>query len=387
MAALTVPSRFVELDLPKSPEDTDQQVRDRLMRSQQARSAVRLAAAPALTTMPDSLDALFDDLLDAPQSDMSTARAPSVVCPSRAITWSRRYMRRRTASLEVLSHLKAEDRSPILAAARDGRAVGVVSSDRMEELIAELHAIYPWLAPASAAVMKHMRLRTLAGPAPLHAPPMILLGPPGIAKSSWARDLARIFAVPSVEIDVGATNGATFSVSGVERGWGSAAPGRVVRTMLRDRLANPLVILDEVDKIPEQVATSRGSMLPGAFEVLKSMIEPTTARAWVCPFFQIPFNLTGVSWIMTTNSIERMPAAFLDRCKVIRLETPSFHHLAAAGTCLLHNRLPEGQRDLGGELLHDALIRLGEKHVRVSLRHVERMVDTVVEGLSRPKLM
>lgn len=387
MTTSTVPARFVRFDLPTSPEDTVEKVRDRLMRSQQARAAARPAAAPARTTTPDSLDALLDDLLDTSSSNTSKAHPPSVGTPGRAITWSRRYMRRRTARLEVLSHLKPHDRAPLLAAASGARAVGVVDRDRMEKLIAELHAIYPWLASASTAVMKHMRLRTLTTPAPLHTPPLVLLGPPGIAKSSWARDLGRIFNVPSVDIDVGASNGATFSVSGVERGWGSATPGRVVRTMLRERLANPLVILDEIDKIPEQVTTSGGGELPGAFEVLKSMIEPTTALAWVCPFYQLPFDLTGVSWIMTTNSIDRMPAAFLDRCKIIRLETPSFDHLAAAGCQLLRDRLPDDLHDLGGELLNEGLRKLEKKHVRVSLRQVERMVETVVEGLSSPMLI
>lgn len=87
---------------------------------------------------------------------------------------------------------------------------------------------------ASTAVMKHMRLRTLTGPAPLHIPPLVLLGPPGIAKSTWARDLGRVFNVPSVDIDVGASNGTTFSVSGVERGWGSATPGRVADHAARE---------------------------------------------------------------------------------------------------------------------------------------------------------
>ncbi|WP_376870191.1 AAA family ATPase [Albirhodobacter sp. R86504] len=386
MTTSTVPARFLGFDLPTSPEDSVEKVRDRLMRSQQARAS-RRPVAPTITTTPDCLDALLDDLLDTSSSNTSTARPPSVGTSSRAITWSRRYMRRRTLSLKVLNHLKPDDRDSLLAAACGARAVGVVDRDRMEERIAELHAIYPWLAAASTAVMKHMRPRTLSGPTPLHVPPLILLGPPGIAKSSWARDLARVFNVPSVDIDVGATNGATFSVSGVERGWGSATPGRVVQTMLRERLANPVVILDEIDKIPEQVATSGGGKLPGAFEVLKSMIEPTTARAWVCPFYQLPFDLTRVSWIMTTNSIDRMPAAFLDRCKIIRLETPGFDHLASAGCRLLHDSLPEDQRDLGVALLREALHKLGKKHMRVSLRQVERMVETVVEGLSSPMLM
>jgi hypothetical protein len=385
MTALTVPARFVGLDLPKSPEDTFQQVRDRLMRSLQARNAAREAPAP----LPEDTDGDdgFEDTLYADPADMFSTKMLLSPGRIRVNQLTDRYMLQRNASLEVLSHLKAEDRAAILAAARDSRASGVVSRDQMEERIAALHAIYPWLAPASTAVMKHMRLRTQGGGAPLHVPPLILLGPPGIAKSSWARDLARVFDVSPIGIDVGATNGATFAVAGVERGWGSATPGRVITTMLRERLANPLVILDEIDKIPEQVATSKGGSLPGAFEVLKSMIEPTTARAWVCPFYQIPFDLTRVSWVMTTNSIDQMPAAFLDRCKIIRLETPSLAHLAAAGTQLLRDRLPEDQRDIGCDLLQDALRSLDARQARVSLRCIERMVETVVEGLTGPRLM
>lgn len=386
MTTSSVPARFVGFDLPTSPEDSVDKVRDRLVRSQQTRAA-RRAAAPEIATTADDLDTLLDELLEAPSSDTSSGHPPAAGSPGRAITWSRRYMRRRKVNLERLNHLKPEDRAPLLAAASGARAVGVVDRDQMEELIADLHATYPWLASASTAVMKHMRLRTFAGPTPLHTPPLVLLGPPGIGKSSWARDLGRIFNVPSVDIDVGATNGATFSVSGVERGWGSATPGRVVRTMLRERLANPLVILDEIDKIPEQVTTSGGGELPGVFEVLKSMIEPTTARAWSCPFYQLPFDLTGVSWIMTTNSIDRMPAAFLDRCKIIRLDTPSFDHLARAGALLLRDHLPDHQHDIGIELLNEGLRRLEKRHARMSLRQVERMVETVVEGLSSPMLI
>lgn len=117
------------------------------------------------------------------------------------------------------------------------------------------------------------------------------------------------------------------------------------------------MILDEVDKIPAQVATSRGNNLPGAFEVLKSMIEPATARGGVCPFCQIPFDPTGMSWVMTTNSIERMPAAFLDRCKLIRLETPSTVALTA-GNGLLCTMLPEDACNLGGGVLKKALSHL-----------------------------
>jgi hypothetical protein len=162
MTASNVPARFVGSDLPTSPEDCVEKVRDRLLRSQKARAARRATALPSTHDAPDALL----EGLDEPTGDVATSRPLEAGCPSRAITWSRRYMRRRIERLEVLNYLKPDDRAPLLAAACGARAVGVVDRDRMEERIAELHAIYPWLAPASTAVMKHMRLRTLSGPTP-----------------------------------------------------------------------------------------------------------------------------------------------------------------------------------------------------------------------------
>jgi len=104
------------------------------------------------------------------------------------------------------------------------------------------------------------------------------------------------------------------------------------------------------------------------------------------PVLPTPFRYDAGELDMTTNSIERMSAAFLDRRKIIRLKTPSFDQLAAAGAHLLRDCLPDHQQDLGGELLNDGLRRLEEKHVRVSLRQVERMVETVLEGLGSPRL-
>lgn len=283
-----------------------------------------------------------------------------------------------------LAHLKPDKRRAILSAVQQGHAADIVTRDQMEERIAGLHAACPWLAPASTAVMRHMRTRTLAGAAPFHAAPLILVGPPGIAKSSWARDLAQAFEMPG--IDIGATNGGTFAISGTERGWGSAAPGRLVTTMLRHRIANPLVIVDEIDKVPNQVHTTRGNSLPGAFEVLKSMIEPSAARHWTCPYYQLPFDLTAVSWIMTTNSIDHLPDAFLDRCKVVEPGRPTEDQLLEAGQRMIAARVDEDRHEVATGLLRESLQGRLRHHARVSLRGVERLVEQVQEAVNKPRL-
>jgi hypothetical protein len=372
---MTVPARVVGLHLPTTTEDSEQQVRDRLSRSLRKRRLDHYGKSDGVGGFLGS-DEEFESWLEMGQISPDDRR--------RVFARARRFHKAKVTVMGALSHIKPDERKSLMTAAYGSRARGVVGRDLMEERIAALHSEFPWLAAASNAVMQHMRGRTLSGPAPFHTPPLILLGPPGIAKSSWARAVARIFALPSVDIDIGASNGAVFSIAGVERGWGSAAPGRVVQSMLREKTANPLVIIDEIDKIPDQVATTKGSTLPGAFEALKSMIEPTSARRWSCPFYQVPIDLTGVSWIMTSNSISQLPAAFLDRCKVVELGYPTPDQLVRVGWHMMQTRLPEDMWDIGEDAISQAIFA---KHSPTSLRMVERMSDSIVDVLLRPRLM
>jgi hypothetical protein len=370
-----LPARFVGLHLPTTTEDSEQQVRDRLSRSLRRR---RLGFYGKLDGVGEFLGSGddFESWLEMGQISADDRR--------RVLNRARRFHAARVKAMAALSHIKSDERKSLMNAAHGSRARGVIGRDRMEECIAALHSEFPWLAPASTAVMQHMRSRTVGGPAPFHAPPLILLGPPGTAKSTWARAVARIFGLPSIDIDIGASNGAVFSIAGVERGWGSAAPGRVVQSMLREKTANPVVIIDEIDKIPEQVATTKGSMLPGAFESLKSMIEPTSCRAWSCPFYQLPIDLTGVSWIMTSNSIDRLPAAFLDRCKVVEVGYPTPDQLVHVGRHMMRTRLPADMWNIGEDAISQAIFA---RPSPTSLRMLERMSDSIADVLLRPRLM
>ena len=204
-------------------------------------------------------------------------------------------MAHKKALAALLGHLKRDEKELIEAAIGKGQWRGIHSQHQMHEKIAALHSQSPWMAPAATAVMKAMTRATSKGAAPFSMPPLLLVGKPGIGKSQWARALAQSFAVPSIEVDIGGAGGGLFALSGVERGWGSATPGRLVREMLASHVVNPLVILDEVDKAPTNVATSKGMGLPGTYEVLKSLIEPSTARSWV-PGLPMGWPLRSETW-------------------------------------------------------------------------------------------
>ncbi|MCV2894514.1 AAA family ATPase [Lentibacter sp. XHP0401] len=374
----TIPVRFIGVHLPTTLEESELQVRDRLARSLRKRRIDHYGKSDGFGSFLGSEEEM-DDWLETGQI--------SGADHCRVLNRARRFFQAKMKAINAINHIKGDDRKALIAAGRGSHSRGVVDRHGMEERIAALHSDFPWLAPASTAVMQHMRGRTIDGSAPMHTPPLILLGPPGIAKSSWARAVARIFGVASAEVDIGASQGATFSIAGMERGWSSAAPGRVVQTMLRERTANPVIIIDEIDKIPEQIATSKGSMLPGAYEALKSMLEPTSARTWSCPFYQIPFDLSAVSWIMTSNSLDGIPASFLDRCKVVRLGDPTPEQLMVIGRNMISRRLPESLRDAGQEAIETGLRRWSSQGTRISLRMLERMADSISEILNRPRLI
>lgn len=374
-------ARFIGLDLPQPKDRPHHEVENHLTEALRRRRDA-----------PDRLAEMFDaglgpgDIQPDEFEALLSERELSEEDSARIQRHTLAYLNRRKRRLQPLAHIKPDERDTVLHAAHNGQAFGVIARDPMEERIAALHAAFPWFAAASTAVMTHMRQRTSSAAAAFHTPPLLLLGPPGIGKSSWARALAAAFEVPSVEIDVGATNGATFALAGAERGWGSSHSGRVVQTMLQQSCANPMVIIDEIDKIPEQVHASRGGALPGALEVLKSMIEPTTARHWPCPSLQIPFDLTGVSWVMTTNSISALPEAFLDRCKVVTIPAPTQEQLIEVACRMVAGRFRPEDQSLCNAILTDLIRTRSRLSRRTSLRSLERLCNSLQERIEAPRL-
>ncbi|MDO5648007.1 AAA family ATPase [Paracoccus sp. (in: a-proteobacteria)] len=316
--------------------------------------------------------------LDDDEDDGASPNLPSGW--KRAAHRAVRFVQRRNALLDRhLAHLNAADSKLIRAVIGRGTFAGVVTQHQMHERIAALHEDAPWMQPASVAVMHAMNRATRTGAAGLTMPPLILSGPPGVGKSQWARSLARLFRVPVVDIDIGASNGATFALSGTERGWGSAAPGRLVGTMLQTQIANPLVIVDELDKIPDAVSTNKGTSLPGAVEVLKSMIEPTTARHWTCPYYRVPFDMSSVNWVMTTNSTAALSQALLDRCTLIELRDPTTEELACVARKHIRASLPDDMHGIANDLVRGALRQRQAACKRTSLRQLARMIQAVTD--------
>ena len=203
-----------------------------------------------------------------------------------------------------LGHLKDKgERERLRPLLGDVPAVTVPSEHRADEIAAALHEEMPWMAPATKAAWGALSRSAREG-TPVRFGPMILAGPPGVGKTAWARRLAARLDLPACMID--ASKGlASFSLVGTEKGWATQQPGRPLETMIEARMANPVVIVDEVCKASSPT-TTRG--VSAAFlPAMLGLLEPESSRAWDCPYFRVRVDMSHLSWVMTANTLDTLP--------------------------------------------------------------------------------
>lgn len=228
---------------------------------------------------------------------------------------------RMLAAFPTVRDMTAEKREPIRQLARNGAAVlGPVTLDAVDHLVAELHAEAPWLREVSNFIMLQLRANVVAGETGLILPPILLVGDPGCGKSQYARRIAEIAGVPSRRIDVG-SGSSGFRISGLEKGWGNSAPGVPVETVIATQVANPLFVVDEVDK----AGILKSDKIAGTSITISllEMLEPATAAKFECPAYRLPFDMSRLAWILTANDLESVPAPICDRCRVFLVPNPT----------------------------------------------------------------
>jgi hypothetical protein len=174
---------------------------------------------------------------------------------------------------------------------------------------------FPWMGE----VIDHIKLSTTfrknMGQSTLHFDPVCLVGSAGIGKSRFIKRLGEVLATPSRVLSL---NGMAdnMMLKGAGRGWGTSRPGILVDMMLQQKCPNPIIGLDEIDKVGE--SRNNGNV----WDTLLGMLEPQTAQNIFDEFLLGEVDYSHINWIATANSIHHMPSVLLSRMRVIHVAPP-----------------------------------------------------------------
>lgn len=180
---------------------------------------------------------------------------------------------------------------------------------------AELLAQFPWMGSAVDAVRTELVLARHCGARSLRLPPLLLVGDGGIGKSRFARKFAAALGIPTGQVSA-AGSADNRVLAGTARGWSSMQPCLPLTVMLRYQLANPMILVDEIDKASDDRRNGRIT------DTLLTMLELTTAREVPDEALLVPADLSRVNWVLLANDLELVPSLLRQRCRIIRLGPP-----------------------------------------------------------------
>ena len=203
----------------------------------------------------------------------------------------------------------------------------------------------------------------------INSPIICLVGPPGVGKTSLSNTIARSINRKFIKISVaGITDEA--EILGHMRSYVNATYGKIISSLIKAKVMNPVILIDEVDKMPK---TYKGDPI----SVLLSILDSNQNSSFVDNYIDEEVDLSKVLFILTANSINDIPTPLLDRLEIIKIDGYSeYEKLDIARNYLVPNILKEHNIDIN--INDDIILNIIRNYTMESgVRSLERNISKI----------
>jgi ATP-dependent Lon protease len=255
----------------------------------------------------------------------------------------------------------------------DKATVDTIDIKRAEEI---LNADHYGLEKVKRRILDYLAVRKLRPDA--HGPILCFVGPPGVGKTSLGQSIAHALNRHFVRMSLGGVRDEA-EIRGFRRTYVGALPGRIIQQLRRAEVNNPLMMLDEIDKLGSDY---RGDPSAALLEVL----DPAQNSSFVDHFLDVPFDLSHILFITTANVLDTIPPPLLDRMEVIQISGYTEQEkLEIAMRYLLPRQINEsGLTTESIEVSREIMTQVIDRYTReAGVRTLERQIGALCRSVAR----
>lgn len=193
----------------------------------------------------------------------------------------------------------------------------MVTLEKLQYVRYLLEAEYPWLKSLTNEALTAMEVqcRIKGDSVPMELPSILVLGPPGVGKTDWSRRFSELFGSAHRIFTLGGKN-SSATIRSSERIWSNAGPSSLISTILQENSSNPLIVLDEIDKV------GSGSSNGNVQDTLLQLLEKASSKAVYDDFLEGVTDLSGIQWLATANDKNNISEPLFNRFRVVTVNCP-----------------------------------------------------------------
>ncbi len=201
-----------------------------------------------------------------------------------------------------------------------------------------------------------------------------LIGPPGVGKTTLASSIANALKRKFAKISLGGLNDPN-ELTGHRRTYLGSEPGKIISTLIKTESTNPVILLDEVDKMHSDYKGDPTG-------VLLDLLDPNQSKTFTDNYIEEPIDLSKVLFILTANDINEIPRVLLDRLDVINLNSYlDYEKEAIATNYLIKNNLKNAKLKEDQIIFEEETIKsLIDDYTKESgVRNLDRLINRIIK--------